>query len=179
MVHRASLFEFPVAPPANNLPVVDNKDLIRIFYCCHPLRDHQNTFVRQLFPDGLPHLLLGGVVQGRKTVVKKVKIGLPDQPAGDGDALFLATRKVDGILRDIEIQPLPGLTEEIAHLNHIQHLPDLIVCCLFFARLEIFPNGTREEESGLGDMRYDVVDLRFGEASYILTVVADLAPVCA
>ena len=95
----------------------------------------QYTSVRQLFPDGLPHLLLGRVVQGRKTVVENVEIGLSNQPACDGNTLLLTPRKIDRILRDIKIQSLLGLAEEIAHLNHIQHLPNLIIRRIFFTRL--------------------------------------------
>ena len=108
------------------------------------LRDDEHRGVARLVLQRMAQGRIGFKVQGRKTVIEDIQIGMLHERTGDCQTLALAARKVRTALGNRSIEPL-RLIEHKGALGNLQRMKHVRLGRVLVAKAQIACHGAREQ----------------------------------
>ena len=138
-------------PFSNNVPIVQNDDLIRVQNGADSLRHYDHGAVHHFFFKSSPKTCVGLEIQRGKAVVKDINIRLLYNSPCNGEPLLLSSGKVITALRYRIIESLICILNKISNLCNLCRMAHFFYGCVLFPVSQIIRNRPAEQK---GFLRY-------------------------
>mmetsp|Transcript_70178 Transcript_70178/g.158704 ORF Transcript_70178/g.158704 Transcript_70178/m.158704 type:complete len:235 (-) Transcript_70178:118-822(-) len=156
---------------------LEHEHLVAVQDGAHPVGHHQ----QRAPPKGGPvfyRRLQGRVrrqVHRRRRFVQEHHLSFVECGPGDGEELPLSRAPVGAALHHPHLEPLARAGDKLLEARHLKSRPHLVVC-LLVGRVEVEPEGPREEVGLLGDDRERFAELGEGHPRRVHAVDEHLPP---
>ena len=133
-------------------PVIQNEDPIRLHQRRYTLRNQKCQRARVDLLQRFSKRRIRCQIQRRHRIIEDQDPGLSHEGSGDRKTLFLSAGQIGTTLRNGEVQPAFLLTHKFLCLCDPECFPDLLVCCIPFSELQVFPDRSLKQD---GVLRYN------------------------